>query len=91
MSKLIYAANISLDGFWNELQRHIGTALPRDVRLHLKLVDHRRFDNGVIYVRHAGETQPDRVQPRPEAEHATAPPALAAHLTHNHAQHAAVC
>ena len=28
-------------------------ALPRGVRLDLELLDHRRFDNGVIYVRHA--------------------------------------
>lgn len=28
-------------------------ALPRGVRLELELLDHRRFDNGVIYVRHA--------------------------------------
>jgi dihydrofolate reductase len=28
-------------------------ALPRGLRLDLKLLDHRRFDNGVIYVRHA--------------------------------------
>ena len=28
-------------------------ALPRGVRLDLQLLDHRRFDNGVIYVRHA--------------------------------------
>lgn len=28
-------------------------ALPRGVRLDLELVDHRRFDNGVVYVRHA--------------------------------------
>lgn len=28
-------------------------ALPRGVRLDLKLRDHRRFANGVIYVRHA--------------------------------------
>jgi dihydrofolate reductase len=145
MSKLIYAANISLDGFledetgsfdwsvpdeevhafWNEHERHIGTslygrrmyeamrvgedddwltnepeavrrlketsgsdlsiggagiaaeafrhglvdecvlllcpvlvgggkpALPRGVRLDLELLDHRRFGNGVVYVRYA--------------------------------------
>ncbi|AXH96543.1 dihydrofolate reductase family protein [Ornithinimicrobium avium] len=28
-------------------------ALPRGVRLDLALLDHRRFDNGVLYVRHA--------------------------------------
>ena len=28
-------------------------ALPRGVRLDLELLDHRRFSNGVIYVRHA--------------------------------------
>lgn len=28
-------------------------ALPRGVRLDLELLDHRRFDNGVVYVRHA--------------------------------------
>ena len=28
-------------------------ALPRGVRLDLELRDHRRFDNGVVYVRHA--------------------------------------
>ncbi|MCR6688790.1 dihydrofolate reductase family protein [Cellulomonas sp.] len=28
-------------------------ALPRDIRLDLELLDHRRFDNGVVYVRHA--------------------------------------
>jgi dihydrofolate reductase len=28
-------------------------ALPRGVRLHLELMDHRRFGNGVVYVRHA--------------------------------------
>ncbi|MBK8447083.1 MAG: dihydrofolate reductase family protein [Micropruina sp.] len=28
-------------------------ALPRGVRLDLELLDHRRFDNGVIYLRHA--------------------------------------
>lgn len=28
-------------------------ALPRGIRLNLELVDHRQFDNGVIYVRHA--------------------------------------
>ena len=28
-------------------------ALPRGMRLDLELLDHRRFDNGVIYVRHA--------------------------------------
>lgn len=28
-------------------------AIPRGVRLDLELADHRRFDNGVIYVRHA--------------------------------------
>ena len=28
-------------------------ALPRRVRLDLELLDHRRFGNGVIYVRHA--------------------------------------
>ena len=28
-------------------------ALPRRLRLDLKLLDHRRFDNGVIYVRYA--------------------------------------
>lgn len=28
-------------------------ALPRGVRLNLELLDHRRFDNGVIYLRHA--------------------------------------
>ena len=28
-------------------------ALPRGVRLDLELLDHRRFNNGVIYVRHA--------------------------------------
>jgi len=28
-------------------------ALPRRLRLDLELLDHRRFDNGVIYVRHA--------------------------------------
>jgi dihydrofolate reductase len=28
-------------------------ALPRGVRLGLELLDHRRFDNGVVYVRHA--------------------------------------
>ena len=28
-------------------------ALPRGVRLDLELLDHRHFDNGVIYVRHA--------------------------------------
>jgi dihydrofolate reductase len=27
-------------------------ALPRGIRLDLELLDHRRFDNGVIYVRH---------------------------------------
>src|SRR5436190_692702 len=97
MGKLIYAANISLDGFledetgsfdwsvpdedvhafWNEHERHMGTslsgrrmyeavlllcpvlvgggkpALPRGVRLNLELLDHGRFDNGVVYVRHA--------------------------------------
>jgi dihydrofolate reductase len=29
------------------------SALPRGVRLDLELLDHRRFDNGVIYVGHA--------------------------------------
>jgi dihydrofolate reductase len=28
-------------------------ALPRGTRIDLELVDHRRFDNGVVYVRHA--------------------------------------
>lgn len=28
-------------------------ALPRGVRLDLELLDHRRFDNGVVYLRHA--------------------------------------
>ncbi len=28
-------------------------ALPRGVRLDLALLDHRRFDNGVVYLRHA--------------------------------------
>ena len=28
-------------------------ALPRSVRIDLHLLDHRRFDNGVIYLRHA--------------------------------------
>ena len=28
-------------------------ALPRGVRLNLELLDHGRFDNGVVYVRHA--------------------------------------
>jgi dihydrofolate reductase len=28
-------------------------ALPRGVRLDLELLEHRRFDNGVVYVRHA--------------------------------------
>lgn len=28
-------------------------ALPRGIRLGLELLDHRRFDNGVVYVRHA--------------------------------------
>ena len=28
-------------------------ALPRGVRLDLELIEHRRFDNGVVYVRHA--------------------------------------
>ena len=28
-------------------------ALPRGVRLDLELLDHGRFDNGVVYVRHA--------------------------------------
>jgi dihydrofolate reductase len=28
-------------------------ALPRGVRLDLELLDHRRFDNGVVHVRHA--------------------------------------
>ena len=28
-------------------------ALPRGIRLDLELLDHRRFDNGVVYVRHA--------------------------------------
>lgn len=28
-------------------------ALPRGVRVDLELLDHRRFDNGVVYVRHA--------------------------------------
>jgi hypothetical protein len=28
-------------------------ALPRGVRVDLELLDHRRFGNGVIYVRHA--------------------------------------
>jgi dihydrofolate reductase len=27
-------------------------ALPRDVRVGLRLVDHRRFDNGVVHLRH---------------------------------------
>ncbi|RHA39783.1 dihydrofolate reductase family protein [Cellulomonas rhizosphaerae] len=31
-------------------------ALPRGVRLDLELLDHRRFDNGVVYVRHAVRT-----------------------------------
>jgi hypothetical protein len=31
-------------------------ALPRGVRLDLELLDHRRFGNGVIYVRHAVRT-----------------------------------
>lgn len=31
-------------------------ALPRGVRLTLELLDHRRFDNGVVYVRHAVRT-----------------------------------
>lgn len=29
------------------------SALPRGVRLDLELLDHRRFDNGVVHVRHA--------------------------------------
>ena len=28
-------------------------ALPRGIRLDLELLDHRRFGNGVVYVRHA--------------------------------------
>lgn len=28
-------------------------ALPRGVRLDLELLEHRRFDHGVVYVRHA--------------------------------------
>ncbi|WP_459642061.1 dihydrofolate reductase family protein [Kineococcus sp. NUM-3379] len=32
-------------------------ALPAGVRLHLELLDHRRFDNGVVYVRHAVRTR----------------------------------
>lgn len=28
-------------------------ALPRGARLDLELLDHRRFDNGVFYIRHA--------------------------------------
>ncbi|WP_432489570.1 hypothetical protein [Kineococcus sp. SYSU DK018] len=28
-------------------------ALPRGVRLDLELLDHRRFGNGVVHVRHA--------------------------------------
>ena len=31
-------------------------ALPRDVRLDLELLDHRRFGNGVVYVRHRVRT-----------------------------------
>jgi dihydrofolate reductase len=31
-------------------------ALPHGVRLHLELLDHRRFGNGVVYLRHAVRT-----------------------------------
>lgn len=31
-------------------------ALPRGLRIDLELLDHRRFDNGVIYLRHAVRT-----------------------------------
>jgi dihydrofolate reductase len=33
-------------------------ALPRGVRLDLELLDHRRFDNGVVYLRHAVRHHP---------------------------------
>lgn len=33
-------------------------ALPRGVRLDLELLDHRRFGNGAVYVRHAVRTAP---------------------------------
>lgn len=35
-------------------------ALPRGLRIDLELLDHRRFDNGVIYLRHAVKTSAAR-------------------------------